>query len=222
MYALEAVIFDLDGLLIDSEPYWQAAQIEILGELGVPLTPADCRTTTGMRIEEVIAYWHRRFPWSGQSPVEVAARVRRRVIESIQTDGELKAGVVPALEFVRRRGVRCALASSSACELIDAFLERFALRSYFDVISSAESEAYGKPHPAVYLSTAQRLALAPQHCLAIEDSLNGVIAAKAAQMRCLAVPERPVADDRRWGVADMVLESLAQLDEEVWRRLQSL
>lgn len=84
------------------------------------------------------------------------------------------------------------------------------------MVHSAEAEPYGKPHPAVYLSTAARLGVAPARCLALEDSLNGLIAAKAARMRCVAVPERP---DPRFALADLVLPGLAHLEERAWERL---
>ena len=96
-------------------------------------------------------------------------------------------------------------------------VDKFNLREKFDVIYSAEEEEFGKPHPGVYITTARKLQLLPEECLAIEDSVNGVLSAKAAKMKCIAVPEDAARNDRRFAIADIVLDSLADLDAEVWR-----
>jgi sugar-phosphatase len=115
--------------------------------------------------------------------------------------------------------VRVALASSSAYRLIRAVTERLGLADSFDCVYSAEEEEYGKPHPGVYLTAARRLGVAPTQCLAVEDSFNGVLAAKAARMKCVAVPEPAQRRDPRFCIADVVLDSLAGVGVEVWRAL---
>ena len=90
----------------------------------------------------------------------------------------------------------------------------------FEKIYSAQEEEYGKPHPAVYISAAKRLNVAPVECLAIEDSFNGVLAAKAAKMKCIAIPYEGVRHDRRFAIADVSLDSLMQIDLDVWRRVE--
>jgi sugar-phosphatase len=110
-----------------------------------------------------------------------------------------------------RAGLQLAVASSSPPRLIEASLARLGLRDHFTEIVSAESEPYGKPHPAVFLTTAARLGVAPTECLVFEDSLNGLVAAKAARMICVAVPERV---DPRFAFADLVLPSLEAFDDD--------
>jgi sugar-phosphatase len=215
---LKAAIFDLDGLLIDSEPHWAVAEMEVLAEVGLVLTPAMCARTVGLRIDEVVAYWYARAPWTGPTPAEVTARIVARVIERLRTTGEAKAGARRAVELARRRGVAVGLASSSPMALIRAAVTRLGLDGAFDALESAEDEPFGKPHPAVYLAAAARLDVAPTACVALEDSLNGLIAAKAARMRCVLVPEHGAADPR-FALADRVLASLEQLDDEVWDSL---
>ncbi len=215
---LRAVIYDLDGLLIDSEPSWVRAEVEVLGSVGVPLTPERCLETTGLRIDEAVAYWSERHPWQGATRPEVVGRILDRVLRLIAEQAPLKPGVRESLEVVRKAGLRVALASSSPLVLIEGVLARFGLRGEFEVVVSAEGERFGKPHPGVYLTTAARLGLAPEACVALEDSVNGMLSACAAGMRCIAVPERwPV--DARFAAADVVVPSLLDVTPALLRGL---
>jgi mannitol-1-/sugar-/sorbitol-6-/2-deoxyglucose-6-phosphatase len=214
-----AAIFDMDGLLIDSEPLWHEAEIEILGSLGVPLKPSGCRQTKGMFVNEVTRYWYGRYPWVGPDPDQVAVTVVDRVIELVLSKGRLKPGVSSALELCTRHDLSTALASSSQYRLIDAVLEHFALRSFFEVVHSAEDEPHGKPHPGVFLTAAGRLGVAPERCVVWEDSPAGVLAAKAARMACIAVPEPAERAQSGFGIADVVLATLEDMDEAAWDRL---
>lgn len=209
---LQAVIYDLDGLLIDSEPCWMQAEMEVLGALGVPLTPERCRETTGLRMDEAVAYWAARYPWAAPAAEEVVERILHRVLALLAERAPLKPGVHESLAVVRGAGLRVALASSSPLALIDGVLERFGLRGEFEQVVSAEGERFGKPHPGVYLTTAGRLGVAPAACVALEDSVNGVLSATAAGMRCIAVPERWPVEDPRFGRADALVRSLLELD----------
>lgn len=209
---LRAAIFDMDGLLIDSEPSWRRAEVACFGEVGLALTEDDCHATTGLRIDEVARHWHRRAPWEGPTPHEVAARIVDRMIAIVGAEGTAMPGAAAAVERCAAAGLRLALASSSPARLIDATLARLGLRDRFEVVVSAEHEALGKPHPAVFLTTAARLGVDAADCLVLEDSLHGVIAAKAARMTCVAVPDPSRRDDPRFALADRVLPSLAALD----------
>jgi HAD superfamily hydrolase (TIGR01509 family) len=209
----------MDGLLIDSEPFWQEAEIAIFGRLGVPLNVERCRETQGLRAREVVAYWNRLYPWSG-SPIDaVADELIARVATLIEERGEPMPGAMAAIDFARSRGIRTALASSSPYANIRAVLRRLGAADGFDVVRSAEDETYGKPHPAVYLRAAELLGVPAHACAAAEDSLNGIISVKAARMRCLAVPHPQVRSDPRFALADVVVGSLLELNDEVWDRL---
>jgi mannitol-1-/sugar-/sorbitol-6-/2-deoxyglucose-6-phosphatase len=203
-----AAIFDMDGLLIDSEPLWHEAEIEILGSLGVPLKPSGCRQTKGMFVNEVTRYWYGRYPWVGPDPDQVAVTVVDRVIELVLSKGRLKPGVSSALELCTRHDLSTALASSSQYRLIDAALAHFGLRDRFDLVHSAEDEEYGKPHPAVFLTAAAKLGAVPRRCLVWEDAPAGVLAAKASSMTCIAVPEEGEESHPAFGLADLVVSSL--------------
>jgi sugar-phosphatase len=207
-----ASIFDMDGLLIDSEVLWHEAEIEILGALGVPLAVEGCRTTKGMFVHEVTEHWFARYPWSGPAPAEVAVTIVDRVIELILTKGRLKPGALHAVDLCAGLGLSLAVASSSEYRLIDAALSHFGLRERFAVIHSAEDEEYGKPHPAVFLTAARRMSVPPKRCVVWEDAPAGVLAAKAASMACVAVPESGEGLHPAFGLADLVVDSLDEVD----------
>jgi mannitol-1-/sugar-/sorbitol-6-/2-deoxyglucose-6-phosphatase len=214
-----ASVFDMDGLLVDSEPLWQIAEVEILGPLGVPIDPHACRQTKGMFVNEVTRYWYERFPWSGPPPDQVAVQVVDRVCELVVERGVLQPGVEGVIDLCRRHGLALALASSSEYRLIELVLDHFDLVESFPVIHSAQDEAFGKPHPAVYLGAAAKVGADPTRCLAWEDAGAGVIAAKAARMVCVAVPEQVERERPAFAIADAVLSSLAEADEELYARL---
>jgi sugar-phosphatase len=211
---ITAVIFDMDGILIDSEPLWRIAEVEALATAGVLLTVEDAVETTGLRTDEVVEYWYARYPWSEPPKKEIEARIITRLIALVRERGAPKPGALETLALLDGR-YPLAVASSSASEIIAAVLETLGIGDRFAVTQSAEHEPFGKPHPGVYIETARRLGVEPWRCLAIEDSPNGVIAAKAARMRCLAVPDPALADDRRFLAADLILPSLVEFREEI-------
>jgi len=216
---LQAVIYDFDGLLIDSEPWWMEAEIEVLRGLGLPLTPERCRETTGLRMDEAVAYWAARYSWTGVPLEEVVHRILARVLSLLEERAPLKPGVRESLAVMRGAGVRTAVASSSPLALIDGALNRFGLREEFEQVVSAEGERFGKPHPGVYLTTAARLGVVPGACVALEDSVNGVLSATSAGMRCIAVPERWPVEDPRFGRAQAVIRSLLEVDARLLERV---
>lgn len=214
---IKAVIFDMDGLLIDSEPLWQEAEIATFAGVGISLDRTLCLETTGMRTDEMVAYWHRKHPWETPSKKEIERSIIDSIIDMVRVRGNPKEGVEEVMEFVKLQGLKPALASSSPYPIIEAVVDKFNLREKLEVIYSAEEEEFGKPHPGVYITTARKLHVLPEECLAIEDSLNGVLSAKAAKMKCIAVPEGPARNDRRFAIADVVLDSLVDLNAELWR-----
>jgi HAD superfamily hydrolase (TIGR01509 family) len=218
---LEAAIFDLDGLLIDSEPLWHEAEVLVLGPLGVPVAAVGSRHTKGMVVDEVTRYWHERYPWQGPSPEAVARHIDEVVEDLVVAKGVLRPGALAALEQGRARHLAMALASSSRYHYLEVVLEHFGLSRTFDVVHSAQDEVRGKPDPAVFLGAAGRLWVVPAACVVFEDSPAGVAAAKAAGMRCLAVPAESDVEDPMVERADVVVGSLVELDESLWRRLES-
>ena len=218
---LKAAIFDLDGLLIDSEPLWQQAEIEVFGQLGLELTQEQAEETLGIRSDEVVRIRHAQAGWDlAVDPLEeVEAHIVGAVRDLVAEVGAAKEGVEHAIDFCTAKGLALAVASSSRMVIIEAALDRLGIRDRFPVVYSAESEPVGKPDPGVYLTTARKLGVKPETCVALEDSPAGLEAAKAAGMKCIVVPDRSVVGDSRLGKADLTLGSLAGLDDAVWSRL---
>ena len=216
---IRAVIFDMDGLLINSEPFWARAELEIFPKYGVNLTIDDCKMMQGVSIREVVAYWHKKFPWTGPSIEQVAQDITARVEQLIVEQGELLPGVVEVLEFFRNKNIPMAVASSSNPELIELVLRRFEIIDYFKFFHSAKFEKAGKPAPDVFLTTAIKLDVLPQECLVFEDSYNGVLAAKRANMTVVAVPYPENFNDSRFDIADVKLRSLKDWNNGHWKNL---
>jgi len=205
---MNAVLFDMDGLLIDSEPLWRACEREVFARHGLLLTEDDCRGTAGMRIDAVAAHWKRLRGYEGDS-VLVSEEIVDAMEVALSTRALAMPGAIALVRCAREVGYKTAIATSSPMRLAQAVVARFGWQGAFDVVCSAEKLALGKPHPEIFLNAARALDAAPSSCVVFEDSLNGVIAAKAASMFCVAVPEHATAP---FAVADVQLPSLAEVD----------
>lgn len=205
---IKAIIFDMDGLLIDSEPLWEASEIKTFTAVGVPLTPETAKQTMGLRVDEVVEYWFSRYPWKKQSKKEIEATIVNNVIELVKEKGEAREGVYEIIKLFAQNNLPMAIASSSQTEIIDTVLEKLHIAHFINVVYSAEHESYGKPHPGVYITAAKQLNVSPENCLAFEDSPNGVLAAKAAKMKCIAIPDPKMISDKRFCIADKIMDSL--------------
>ena len=213
---MQAIIFDMDGLLIDSEPLWHEAEMTVFPTVGIHLTAEQCCETTGIRLDDVVKIRYNERPWTGKSLKQVEQEIVDELIALIREKLTIKPGVHEILAFFQAKKLPLAVASSSEFRIIHAALDKMNLSDAFSVIHSAEVEQYAKPHPAVYIHTAEKMKVQAIDCLAFEDSLPGVIAAKAARMKVVAVPEiaRP-----QFAVADVKLASLLEFTEEVWMGL---
>jgi sugar-phosphatase len=202
------VIFDMDGVIIDSEPLWRETLIEVFGEIGIKLTEDMCRQTMGMTTKGAVDYWYEKCPWKGFSIEEVISKIEISIIEKIKAKGTAMTGVEEVMLMLKKQGIRMALASSSAIKVIETVLDKLDLHQYLELYHSAQLEAKGKPDPAVFLSTASMMNVSPSQCLVIEDSIYGVSAAIAAGMKVVAVPEHVLFDNKGFDKADLKLKSL--------------
>lgn len=207
-----AAIFDMDGLLIDSEPLWDQAELDIFATLDVDLSRrSELPDTLGLRIDQVVRMWYETLPWNGPSQQEVTDRIITRAINLVEEKKPLLPGVEQALQLCQAEGLKIGLASASPLHMLEKVLALFNLRDYFEVLVSAEALPYSKPHPQVYLDAAARLGVDPLNCVTLEDSFNGMIATKAARMRSIVVPAAEYRNDARWSLANVKLDSLQQL-----------
>ncbi|HUR12412.1 MAG TPA: hexitol phosphatase HxpB [Flavitalea sp.] len=219
---IKAVIFDMDGLLIDSEPFWQESGKETLEQFNAELTDEQYHSSTGLRTKEWVDLWFTHFGidpiYSGQAESTIVSKA----LEKIGANGKGMSGVDYLFNFFTNKEMKIGLASSSPVALIEVVATKLNIRQHLNAIASAEDLTYGKPHPQVFLDCAKQMSVSPLECLVFEDSLNGVIAAKAARMKCIAVPDPVFRKDARWSVADVVLNSLDEFDEEKFNDIQKL
>ena len=207
----DTAIFDMDGLLIDSEPLWYEAAKEVLTELGRDMDEQAYATTIGLRTSEFIEHWFRLYGIDMALAADTEKRITDLVIRKVREQGTLMPGVTQAIDLLVSHGLKIGLATSSPLELVDAVLERTGLTGRFAALHSAEHLPYGKPHPQVYLDCARTLGSHPTLCVCFEDSFNGMIAAKAARMKCVVVPHPDTIERPVWHTADLKLASLGDL-----------
>ncbi len=211
---IDAVVFDLDGVIVDSEQVWDDVRAELVREAGIPFPPEATRAMMGMSSREWSRYLVEEVGLPG-TPEQANAAVVERMLQRYADRPPFIRGAVDA---VRRIGERrpVGVASSSNRELIDVVLDAAGLASLVRVAVSSEEVARGKPSPDVYLEAARRLGVAAERSAAIEDSHNGIRSAKAAGMRVIAIPNLhfpPDADSL--ALADVVLGSIGELTESV-------
>jgi haloacid dehalogenase superfamily, subfamily IA, variant 3 with third motif having DD or ED len=211
-HQIVAAIFDMDGLLIDSEPLWDRAELDVMASIGVDISRrAELPDTLGLRIDMVVELWFAHQPWSGPSREEVTARVIDRAISLVEEKRPLLPGARDAIALCKSQGLKVGLASASPLHMLEKVLEMFDLRDSFDALASAEKLPYSKPHPQVYMDCAAKLGVDPLACVALEDSVNGMIASKAARMRSIVVPAEEGQHDPRFSLANAKLTSLVDL-----------
>lgn len=207
------VIFDMDGVLVDSEPLWWQAGVDALSSVGVALDHARSHETKGMRTDEALGYWYRKFPWSGRTIDALAEEVDTRMIEVIQDRAVPLPGVLGVVDLLARREIPMGVCSSAPLFVIEATLRALDLGDAIRCVVSAHDEPMGKPHPGAYLRCAQQMQVAPRDCIAIEDSVYGAIAAKAAQMKVVAVQSGADLASGLLDFCDARLSTLCDFDE---------
>ncbi len=217
---IEAIILDMDGILIDSERHWQLTERAIFADLGIDLTDQLLVQTRGLRTEEMVAHWWERFPMDGKDPDALMKDYDARMVETMKREVPLMDGARELIAMFKEMGLPVALATCSTHEHIDAVMEKHGLRTSFDLLVSAAVNMPGKPHPEVFLHTASMLKVNPTRCLVFEDSFNGVIAAKAARMKVVAMPDISEAGQERFGAADLKISSLCDFTLETFQKLQ--
>ncbi len=216
---LNTVIFDMDGLLIDSEPLWGEAAYEIFGRYNFQLTKAQYATTTGMRTKEFVEWWFNYYKIDARHNEEAENAILQNVVEKVATKGRALPGVEHIFNFFIQRNFKIGLATSSGKPLIDVVVDKLGIRNYLQSIESAADLPYGKPHPQVYLNCAAVLNSHPTQCICFEDSFNGLIAAKAARMKCVVVPAPHDSKNEKFNAADLKISSLINFNSLLMQTL---
>lgn len=216
---MNAVIFDMDGLLIDSEPLWKEAADELFLNFGIELSLEQYAKTTGLRTREFLDFWFNRFNIPATEIDQAEKIIVNRVIDLVMLKGKPMPGVQHIFNFFTERGFKIGLATSSSPDLIQVVTDLLGIRSVLNAVSSAKDLSYGKPHPEVYMDCARKLNTLPAHCICFEDSYNGMIAAKAAGMKCVIVPSKPESQKLHWEAADLKISTLSNFNELLLRSL---
>ena len=215
-----AAIFDMDGLLLDTEPLWGESMLQVATHYQVPIGADFFKHTTGLRIYEVTEFWKEKFPWPGEaSSNQLAEDVLDDIIARSKLHGRIMPGALELLQWLQSKDIKAGLATSSPTRMLQALISHFELNEYFHTLTSADTALFGKPHPEVYLQCAHALAVNPWNCVALEDSVNGMISAKAARMKVVVVPEEARYNDPKFGLADVKLHSLEDMNERIWNSL---
>lgn len=211
---LQAVIFDMDGTLIDSEPMWKAAEKQVFSSVGVHVSDELSAKTAAMTTREVTEFWFSHFPWSNKSLDDVENEVVDLVAELIAEHGQAMPGVKALLDFLKTKNLKIGLATNAPARLIPVVLDKLGIADYFHATSSSENELAGKPDLAVYLRTIEKLNVDAAKSIAFEDSLSGIMAAKNANMKTVVVP--PVAEfaDQKYQLSHLKLRCLSDFNDE--------
>lgn len=208
---IKAVIFDMDGVIVDSEPVHFQVERALFADLGIELSRKMHDAFVGTTPEAMWGELKRKYGFAESIEEMEAARVRR--IREAFENGEVRLvkGCVDLIKRLHFEKFRLGLASSSPREHIDAVLQRFDLVQFFDVVLSGEEVSNGKPAPDIFLEAAKRLGVDAAECLVIEDSRNGVSAAKAAGMKCVGF-QNPASGEQDLSKADEIIEDFGDFD----------
>ena len=208
----KAMLFDLDGTLVDSMWMWEAIDIEFLGAYGYECPDDIQRAIEGMSFSETAVYFKERFDLP-LSLDEIKAVWTRMSIDKYRHEVPLKPGVLEFLKYWKENGIRTGIGTSNGSEIVDAVLTSLKVKEYFDAVVTACEVAHGKPEPDIYLEVAKRLGVQPEKCLVFEDIPAGIMAGKAAGMPVIAMEDDFSADlmDEKRELADAVISDYREL-----------
>ena len=207
---IDTIIFDMDGVIIDSEPLWEKAEIQLVKDHGKTYSDSYRNKIIGLNQKDSVNILKNTFNLN--TSVEDILEQRKKILIDIYKK-ELKVfpGIFNILEETRSKGYKTGLASGSPESVINFVMDKFGLDDYFSAILSGDSANEGKPSPEIYLATAEMLRSRPENCIAIEDSVNGVLSVKNAGMYCIAVPH-PELEIELYSSADFIYENISEVN----------
>lgn len=214
---IRAIIFDMDGVIIDSEPLWEKTERILLGRKGIEYNPTYRDKIVGLNQNDSGRLLRETFNLIETVEEIVAGRIEI-LLGLYERELELVSGLQPLLKELRESGFLLALASSSPLRVINFVLDRFSLRGFFSAVVSGDTIPLGKPHPNIYIHTATNLGVEPRECVVIEDSINGVKSARGAGMVCIAVPDKRL-DQKEFRIADVIVDRLDKISVKVINNL---
>ncbi|HOD87480.1 MAG: 2-deoxyglucose-6-phosphate phosphatase [Bacteroidetes bacterium ADurb.Bin028] len=211
----QAVIFDMDGILIDSEPLWRQASMEIFTSLGVEMNEELLNKTSALSSLDFCKVWYSHQPWEGMSFEEIDKEMEKRVLQIIEEKDVTIPDVKQTIDFFYNHGFKIALASNSSLYYVNRVLKKLNVEKYFSIVASAEQVENAKPAPDLYLHVANELKVKPEKCIVFEDSIVGITAAKAANMFVITLPAQEDFSKHEFDIADKKIKSFSQLLKEL-------
>ena len=214
MKNFKAVIFDMDGVLVDSEPLHVSVETSMFKEFNIPITKDMYTRFAGTTSLSMWGSLVSEFKLN-RRPEELASLSNNRFIEELRSSKDVKLfdGVVDVLKDLKSRNIPVALASSSSIDIVYAVLDRFELRSYFTEIVTGSDVSHSKPHPEIFLLASKQLQISPSNCIVVEDSTNGVLAAKHAGIFCVGF--KPASNHHELLDASVVIGSFGEFMEKL-------
>ena len=216
---IKAVIFDMDGVMIDSEPLWEKTEKIMMANRGLVYTPVYREKIVGLGQKDSAILLKDTFGLEDETEEIINSRISI-LLDIYDEELELVSGLESLLESLSDSPLKVALASSSPIRVINFVLDKFELGKYFDPVVSGDMLENGKPNPDIYLHTAGLMGLNPTECVVIEDSINGVVSAKAADMNCIAVPDKRL-DPSGFKKADVIMDELEMVKLEALMNFRS-
>ena len=211
MLSKKAVIFDMDGVIIDSEPIHSRVKMDTFAHFNLPFDEAELVHYMGRTSRVIFGETLAKHGRTDITATDMAAYKHEHYLEVLESGAiEPVAGSVELIKALHGAGIPIALATSSNVRAMNAVLDNFGIREYFTSILSGGELPESKPHPAIYLISAQRLGMKPEDCMVIEDTTNGIRAAKAAGMYCVAY-RNPNSGEQDLSLADVVVDSFSEI-----------
>lgn len=213
-------LFDMDGLLLDTEPLWGVAMQTVCNHYQLPLDHKIFKYTTGLRIDEVTAFWKEHLNWPTELNSDTLAHeIVDEIISLAIKQAEVLPGILTLLETMKEESISTAVVTSSPNRMLHTLMQYFQLEDYFNAFFSAQDVTYGKPHPDVYLKALHHFQTSPYEAIAFEDSVNGMIAARSAKIQTVVVPEAAKFDDKAFGLAEVKVRSMEEINLEILKEL---
>lgn len=217
---IKAVIFDMDGLMVDTEPLYSKAMSEVAAKRGKCFTLEIKQKLMGRLAIDSLTIFREQLGLN-ESPQELLAEREEIYGKLLSQNVSPMPGLFKLLELLNKLKIRKAIASSSKRKWIDLIINKLGIIEQFEIIVSGEEIKQGKPHPEIYLLVAQKLNLNPEECLVLEDAISGVSAAKSAKMKCIAVPNQ-FTQGVDFSLTDLVVNSLEEIDEPLLKKFGGL
>lgn len=214
------VLFDMDGLLLDTEPLWGDAMQHICDKHQLPLDRKIFKYTTGLRIDEVTAFWKEHLDWPEQlNSHDLAQEIVDEIIQLSIEKASVLPGVENLLKTLKEENISTAVVTSSPYRMLETLLKHFQIDHYFQAFFSAEIAPYGKPHPYIYMKALEHFDYSPFQTIALEDSVNGMISARAAKINTIVIPEDIKYNDPAFGLAQLKAKSMEEINIDTLKEL---